>query len=73
VRLPAGVDYSLAELTIRKPLGEWQGMGVQGVNGGPLPSGLSGEQASLLLPAGHRGPAGSSSEACSPESPEGRG
>lgn len=32
-------------------------MGVQGVNGGPLPSGLSGEQASLLLPAGHRGPA----------------
>ncbi|MEG6657435.1 lytic murein transglycosylase, partial [Pseudomonas aeruginosa] len=57
VRLPAGFDYSLAELTIRKPLGEWQGMGVQGVNGGPLPSGLSGEQASLLLPAGHRGPA----------------
>lgn len=32
-------------------------MGVQGVNGAPLPSGLSGEQASLLLPAGHRGPA----------------
>ncbi|WP_164243145.1 lytic murein transglycosylase, partial [Stenotrophomonas maltophilia] len=29
VRLPAGFDYSLAELTIRKPLGEWQGMGVQ--------------------------------------------
>ena len=51
---PAGrLRLFLAELTIRKPLGEWQGMGVQGVNGGPLPSGLSGEQASLLLPAGH--------------------
>ncbi|MGV8664145.1 lytic murein transglycosylase, partial [Pseudomonas aeruginosa] len=25
VRLPAGFDYSLAELTSRKPLGDWQG------------------------------------------------
>ncbi|OES66089.1 murein transglycosylase, partial [Pseudomonas aeruginosa] len=31
VRLPAGFDYSQAELTIRKPLSEWQGLGVQGV------------------------------------------
>ncbi|MDF5796125.1 lytic murein transglycosylase [Pseudomonas aeruginosa] len=56
VRLPAGFDYSLGGTHHPQALGEWQGMGVQGVNGGPLPSGLSGEQASLLLPAGHRGP-----------------
>ncbi|HBN8234531.1 TPA: lytic murein transglycosylase [Pseudomonas aeruginosa] len=57
VRLPAGFDYSQAELTIRKPLSEWQGLGVQGVAGAGLPAPLAGEQASLLLPAGHRGPA----------------
>lgn len=54
VRLPQNFDYSLAEMSIRKPLAEWQKMGIQ-----PLSGRLPDVQASvsLLLPAGYRGPA----------------
>jgi len=52
VALPKGFDYALADSSIRKPLSEWRGMGVQG-----LPAGEQEASASLLLPAGHRGPA----------------
>ncbi|MBO3275230.1 lytic murein transglycosylase [Pseudomonas schmalbachii] len=55
VRLPASFDYALAEMSIRKPLSEWQSLGVQPVNGS-LPANPQ-SSASLLLPAGHRGPA----------------
>jgi membrane-bound lytic murein transglycosylase B len=53
VRLPSGFDYALADADIRKPLSEWHALGIQ-----TLPSlGAPDQQASLLLPAGHRGPA----------------
>jgi membrane-bound lytic murein transglycosylase B len=53
VHLPQGFDYALADIAIQQPLAEWQRLGVQVV----APPGLSQESASLLLPAGHRGPA----------------
>ena len=56
VRLPQGFDYAQADMDIRKPLSDWQAMGVQGATT-PLSPAYSMEQASLLLPAGHRGPA----------------
>jgi membrane-bound lytic murein transglycosylase B len=56
VRLPEGFDYAQADMDIRKPLSEWQAMGVQGATT-PLSPAYSMEQSSLLLPAGHRGPA----------------
>ena len=52
VVLPKGFDYALADSSIRKPLGEWRGLGLQ-----DLPDTDLTLNASLLLPAGHRGPA----------------
>ncbi len=54
VTLPKGFDYALADADIRKPLREWQGLGIAPP---VLPGQLADESASLLLPAGHRGPA----------------
>jgi len=55
VRLPEGFDYAQADMGTRKSLGEWRRQGVTlPANGSALPAV---EQASLLLPAGHRGPA----------------
>jgi membrane-bound lytic murein transglycosylase B len=56
VSLPAGFDYALADMDIRKSLGEWAYLGVQPLN----PPGFTSadpRNASLLLPAGHKGPA----------------
>lgn len=52
-RLPASFDYALADMDIRKPLEQWRALGLE------LPATLNDPQASasLLLPAGHRGPA----------------
>lgn len=55
VRLPQGFDYALAEMSTRKSLAEWQRLGVQPTSG-TLPSDPQ-TSASLLLPAGYRGPA----------------
>lgn len=52
--LPNGFDFALADSEIRKPLREWQALGV---NSGKLPPQMLDQPASLLLPAGHRGPA----------------
>ena len=52
VQLPAKFDYALADNSIRKPLAEWRQLGVLG-----LPAAQDDASASLLLPAGHRGPA----------------
>ncbi len=53
VQLPAGFDYAQADMGIRKSLQEWRQLGLA------LPGGAiqGSEQASLLLPAGYRGPA----------------
>lgn len=56
VRLPAGFDYALADMSIRKPLGDWVRLGVTDARGRQLSSHLQ-EPATLILPAGHRGPA----------------
>ena len=55
VRLPQGFDYALADMDIRKPMSEWQHLGIQAVAGAL--SDNTQPHASLLLPAGYRGPA----------------
>jgi len=52
VELPEGFDYALADTEIRKPLAEWRHLGLRN-----LPGDQEEASASLLLPAGHRGPA----------------
>lgn len=54
VNLPGGFDYALADGAVRKSVGEWQKIGVI------LPANAAGADqlsATLLLPAGYRGPA----------------
>ena len=53
-RLPQGFDYERAELAVRHPSTQWAAEGVQAIDGQPLPA-LDG--ASILVPAGVRGPA----------------
>ncbi|MGY4532974.1 membrane-bound lytic murein transglycosylase B [Pseudomonas sp. TE3786] len=57
VRLPQGFDYALADPESRKSVAEWTRLGVMPASGKALAPTLSGESATLLLPAGHRGPA----------------
>ena len=52
VELPESFDYALADTEIRKPLAEWSSLGLRN-----LPGDQEEASASLLLPAGHRGPA----------------
>ncbi|WP_223423793.1 lytic murein transglycosylase [Alcanivorax limicola] len=56
VRLPEGFDYSLAGLSERRTLAEWQQQGVRMTDGSALPQ-VEDMRASLLLPSGHQGPA----------------
>jgi membrane-bound lytic murein transglycosylase B len=55
VKLPARFPYGEAELDLAKPIGEWQALGVTRVDGSALPNLPGGT--SILLLAGHRGPA----------------
>lgn len=57
VRLPNGFDYALADGSSRKPVSEWQRLGVATMPGGAVPAGRENASAALLLPAGYRGPA----------------
>jgi membrane-bound lytic murein transglycosylase B len=54
VRLPSGFDYARADTAIRQSAAQWAQEGVQAMSGTALPA-LP--DASLLLPAGARGPA----------------
>jgi membrane-bound lytic murein transglycosylase B len=54
VRLPQGFDYTQTTERVVKPVAEWREIGVVTAEGGALP--VEGG-ASILLPAGHRGPA----------------
>ncbi|MDT3718683.1 lytic murein transglycosylase [Pseudomonas oryzihabitans] len=56
VRVPANFDYSLADMSVRKTLAEWTALGIQGLDL-PQPAAQPSDSASLLLPAGYRGPA----------------
>ncbi|UAW99177.1 lytic murein transglycosylase [Halopseudomonas nanhaiensis] len=57
VAVPGGFDYSLADMSVRKTVSEWAQLGVVKVDGETLDADLAERHASLLLPAGHRGPA----------------
>ena len=54
--LPAGFDYSQSDLDMTKPLSDWAALGLRRADGGALPV-VAGMNASLLVPAGHQGPA----------------
>lgn len=54
VRLPPGFDFALADADERRPASAWADLGVQSMNGAPLPA-LA--DSAVLLPAGARGPA----------------
>jgi lytic murein transglycosylase len=54
ITLPAGFDYDLTTERVKKPVAEWQALGLRLVGAGDLPDhGL----ASVLLPGGHKGAA----------------
>lgn len=54
VTLPQGFDYDLTTERVKKPVAEWQAMGVRLATGGDLPDH---GPASVLLPGGHKGAA----------------
>ncbi|CTP91288.1 Hrp-associated lytic transglycosylase [Xanthomonas translucens pv. poae] len=56
VQLPASFDYAQVDLSIKKSVAEWRQLGVTGATRA-IPDALAQEQASILLPAGYRGPA----------------
>lgn len=55
VTLPRGFDYLLADKKIRKPMREWERLGIRRPAGRQMPAGD--EMAYLLIPAGAKGPA----------------
>ena len=55
VRLPEGFDYGLASMDTRKSLAAWNAHGVRTAGGNALPQ--ADMQGSIILPAGHDGPA----------------
>lgn len=57
VKLAPGFNYALADASTRKSLAEWQQLGLTLPNGSALPATAAQQQASLLLPAGYKGPA----------------
>jgi membrane-bound lytic murein transglycosylase B len=56
VQLPSGFDMSLAGRETKRPLAEWQRLGVRRVGGGNLPE-VADLSAALILPDGPGGPA----------------
>ncbi len=54
VTLPKGFDYDLSGERVKKPVADWQGMGLRLAGGGDLPDHGA---ASVLLPGGARGAA----------------
>ncbi|WP_414159412.1 lytic murein transglycosylase [Pseudomonas sp. BNK-45] len=57
VQLKSSFDYALADASTRKTVAEWLSLGMTTSNGKALPYGSEQLSASLLLPAGYRGPA----------------
>ncbi|MFM7655704.1 MAG: lytic murein transglycosylase [Paracoccaceae bacterium] len=54
ITLPPGFDYALTTERVKKPVADWQALGVRLADGGDLPDH---GPASVLLPGGHRGAA----------------
>ncbi|SDR84507.1 membrane-bound lytic murein transglycosylase B [Halopseudomonas xinjiangensis] len=57
ISVPRQFNYSLADMAVRKTVAEWAELGVTEVGGTPLDPSLAERHASVLLPAGYRGPA----------------
>tara|TARA_Y100000766_G_scaffold252784_1_gene237287 strand:+ start:177 stop:1463 length:1287 start_codon:yes stop_codon:yes gene_type:complete len=57
VRLGADFDYALADPSVKKSVSEWQALGVRPAVADSFAAELTDKQASILLPAGYRGPA----------------
>jgi len=57
VKLPAGFDYAQADRSNRHSVAQWRALGVRKANGGALPARDDKQEAAILLPSGHRGPA----------------
>ena len=57
VKLANGFDYGLADGAVRKTVSEWQKLGVTLPSGARTPADTEQLSATLLLPAGYRGPA----------------
>ncbi len=55
VRLPENFDFDLAHMEVRKTVSAWRALGVRRADGSRLPR--SKVEGSIILPAGHRGPA----------------
>lgn len=55
VRLPQDFDWEMAAQEVRKPVSAWAALGVRRADGGPLPQ--ADIEGSIVLPAGHTGPA----------------
>ncbi|MBT4890637.1 MAG: lytic murein transglycosylase [Rhodospirillales bacterium] len=55
IKLPKGFDLALIDPKIKKSLKEWQALGVRRADGRNLP--VVAIEGSLVLPAGHKGPA----------------
>ena len=55
VLLPSNFDFSLTGTRTRKPLQEWNELGIIQMNGSPIP--VANMRASVILPAGAGGPA----------------
>lgn len=55
VSLPQGFDYDLTGRGNTRSVRDWGALGVRGADGGPLPA--ADIEGSILVPAGHRGPA----------------
>ena len=57
VTLPAGFDYSLTGMGVRRPVSMWTALGIRRTDGAALSPALAANEASVFLPAGHAGPA----------------
>lgn len=57
VVMPVDFDYALADMALTKTVAEWQKLGLKRADGRAFPATDVNEKASLLLPAGHKGPA----------------
>jgi membrane-bound lytic murein transglycosylase B len=55
VSLPENFDFMLVDRSTRKPVREWQSLGVRRAGGGAFPR--AGDTGSIMLPAGANGPA----------------
>ncbi|KAB7740681.1 lytic murein transglycosylase [Parvibaculum sedimenti] len=57
VAMPKHFDYALADMSLTKTVAEWKKLGLKRADGRAFPATDVEEKASLLLPAGYKGPA----------------